>query len=184
MISRLLDRRSPPNCEDQVVHQLDLFSRLVADLGCPHWVFDLVLVEDEAMARLNYQFRGKQEVTDVLSFSYLLEGGPSACDLSRGQGGAFLDLWVDPLAVTGHDGESPQIGEVILAPCFITTRCRQRRWTVEDEFPLLVVHGGLHLLGWDHQNDGQTKAMRDLEQKYLATCGLPHPLRQEERLNG
>lgn len=184
MIPTLIDQRFQPNSEDLVVRQMDTYLKLMADLGGLEWSFNLVLVEDEAMADLNSQFRGKDGVTDVLSFSYLLETGQGPCSLKSGQRGAFQDLWIDPMAMADTDADGLQIGEVILAPAFVASRCEERLWSVEDEFPLLVVHGGLHLLGWDHRDEAETRAMQDIELKYLANCGLGHPLRNEERPNG
>lgn len=184
MILRLVDRRAKPDPLDLVVSQLNLFEDLVKELGCPHWVFDLVLIDDEAMVQLNEQYRGKEGVTDVLSFSYLMEVAPGPCHLNGGCSGAYHDLWVDPLSDPGSESEQQQIGEIIVAPSFVSNRCRQRQWSVKNEFPLLVVHGALHLLGWDHQTEDETRGMRDLEKEFLAVCGLPHPLQPEERLNG
>jgi len=184
MILKLIDRRLRPDSLDSVTSRLEVLASLVAEIGQPFWSFDLVLVEDDAMTDLNGQFRGKDGVTDVLSFSYLLEDGPGECDLGAGLCGARHDLWIDPLATTESSSEETQIGEVILAPSFVESRCRQRQWSVENEFPLLVVHGALHLLGWDHQDEEETRSMRDLEAKFLARCDFSHPLQNEERLNG
>ncbi len=184
MISRLVDRRLKFDDQDLVVQQLGLLGDLVAPLGHPQWAFDLVLVEDEAMTELNGQYRDKDGVTDVLSFSYLLQEGAGPCDLKAAEGGAFHDLWIDPFSQAGLEENLQQIGEIILAPSFVKHRCQQRGWPLVEELPLLVVHGSLHLLGWDHQNEKETRAMRELEQKYLTACGLTHPLLPEERVGG
>jgi len=184
MIIRLLDRRVPPDDKDSSVLQLDLFRKLVADLGQPDWLLDLVLVDDDFMTGLNAEYRGLDRVTDVLSFSYLLEEADGPCDLSCGLGGAFHDLWIDPLTASEKQGDIIQIGEVIIAPSFVRRRCSEREWSLENELPLLVVHGALHLLGWDHGDDEEIQAMQDLEEKILGICGLPHPLRNDGRFNG
>lgn len=181
MMLQLVDRRGRPDADDLVVLQVPLFKDLVAPLGLPSWAFDLVLIDDGAMAQLNEQYRGKDGVTDVLSFSYLLNDGSGPCQLSGGTGGAYHDLWLDPMALPGTREQEQQIGEIIVAPFFVEDRCRQRHWSLETEFPLLVVHGALHLLGWDHQTDEETLQMRNLEKSYLATGGLPHPLLHEGR---
>ncbi len=184
MILQLVDRRARPDGDDLVVRQLTIFKKLVAGLGRPHWAFDLVLIDDESMTQLNDQYRGKDGVTDVLSFSYLLNEGTGPCHLSGGVDGACHDLWLDPLASPGTGEEQQQIGEIIVAPFFVAERCSQRQWSLENEFPLLVVHGALHLLGWDHETEEEAQQMKDLEENYLKSCSLPHPLRPEERSNG
>ncbi len=180
MMPILVDRRQRPGADDLVSAQMKMYERLVVDLGQPGWSFDLVLIEDEAMTNLNSQFRSRDVVTDVLSFSYLMEEGPGTCDLSRGSLGAGADLWLDDLAVPGGREDPVQVGEVVLAPGFITTRCQSESWSLQDEFPMLVVHGALHLLGWDHLLSDEAAAMRNLEAKLLAECGLSHPLRIQE----
>jgi len=144
----------------------------VGPLGRPDWSFDLVLVDDAVMQDLNARFRGKDAVTDVLSFSALEDAGPGDPDLQAGQAGAYGDLWLDPLQPADPGG----VGEIILAPDFIVRRCRQKGWPLEKEIPMLVVHGCLHLLGWDHEETEQARAMRRLEAERLAACGLDHPL--------
>ena len=183
MILRLLDRRLGPDPKDFVTSGLKVLMELVTDIGLPNWVFDLVLVEDKTMANLNGQFRDKDDVTDVLSFSYLLENGLGKCDLEAGNFGAKTDLWVDPLAKSLIGNGKIEIGEVVLAPSFIKSRCLEKGWSVESQIPLLVVHGSLHLMGWDHQNKEEARAMKELEKTYLTGCGLPHPLQNEERLD-
>jgi len=151
---------------------------MVKTLGRPDWAVDVVLIDDETMAGLNREFRQKDGVTDVLSFSYLQVSGPGDPDLPGGQGHAFRNLWLDTL-VRDHENESDRtVGEVILAPGFVAARCRERGWALDHEIPLLVVHGILHLLGWEHTSDKESEAMRTVEVGVLASAGLPHPLRE------
>jgi len=181
----LIDRRVEKPEDDLVIRQLSLFQKLVLKTGRPGWVFNLVLVDDKTMTQLNDQFREKDAVTDVLSFSYLLEDGPAdACDLAGGDACAAHDLWLDPIAMETGQDETAVMGEIILAPSFVTVRCQQRNWPVESEFPLLVVHGALHLLGWDHCQEEEKRAMQNLEKSILAELDLSHPLLDEEKQKG
>jgi len=180
MMLRIVERRHQPDSVDMVLTLEKVFKKLVADIGLPDWSFDLVLVEDDAMATLNSQFRSKASVTDVLSFSYLLHEGDGPCDLPQGSLGAGTDLWLDELAEPGEQNMVNHIGEVILAPDFISSRCEEQSWVAKDEFPMLVVHGALHLLGWDHQEETEGIAMQCLEEKHLRDCGLTHPMRTLE----
>jgi probable rRNA maturation factor len=151
---------------------------LAADLGRPEWTVALVLVDDGTMAELNEGYREVPGVTDVLSFSYLLATGPNAPDLPAGQGYASCNLWLDTTQAAPENDGSPTVGEIVLAPAFVAERCRRREWSLEHEIPLLVVHGLLHLLGWEHVDTAQTEAMQSVEQNILAGGGLPHPLRE------
>jgi probable rRNA maturation factor len=178
MILTLIDRRRDPAPTAAAALQAPwpVLAELAAALGPEDWRIDLVLVDDEAMIGLNRDYRGTDEPTDVLSFSYLLEAAVAgqAPDLRVGDRGARCDLWVDPLEAGA--GAALPAGEVVLAPVFITGRCRERGWAPDHEMALLVVHGCLHILGWEHDDEADRRAMMDLETAVLRGCGLPHPL--------
>jgi probable rRNA maturation factor len=180
VILRLVERRTEPvslgPSWEPESFRTGLLSRLTAGLGRPDWGCDVVLVNDEVMAGLNQEFRNVSGVTDVLSFSYLQNTGEGEAVLQGGQGHAQADLWLDSLATDQDKGQTQVVGEVVLAPRFIVDRCAERGWPENREIPLLVVHGVLHILGWDHRNEGETKDMREIEAGILAGEGLPHPL--------
>jgi len=137
----------------------------------------VVLLDDAAMAELNRDFRGGDGVTDVLSFSYLEEAGADdEPDLAAGEGEAAVPLLVE--APTPAEAERTTVGEVVLAPAFVADRCREQGWDVTHEWPLLVVHGCLHVLGWVHDTAAAREAMQAVEARLLAGQGLPHPLRE------
>ena len=181
-----MDRFGGPARTGAPFRELISLEKLVASLGRPDWVADLVLVDDQAMVELNDSFRGAAEVTDVLSFSYLLPRGEGLADLGKGKGLARHDLWLDPMETgelpAGVEGESdgegpaPLAGELVLAPEFVTARCLQRGWPLEHELPLLLVHGCLHLLGWEHEQEEDRLAMQQQEALLLGAAGLPHAL--------
>jgi probable rRNA maturation factor len=95
------------------------------------------------MAHLNEQYRGIAGPTDVLSFG---------CD--------------DPCPA-GSD-EPIALGDVIIAPEVAAAQAAELGTTVESELNLLLVHGVLHLLGYDHQDDGDAAVMQAREQALLA----------------
>lgn len=180
MILRLVERRTRPDSwgSDWFAPGLDRSAKLVEQLGETDWVVDVVLVDDETMAGLNRDFRKVPQVTDVLSFSYLLDSGTGRPALVRGQGRAFTYLWLDASVSAREDGEAQAVGEIVLATGFIADRCRKMGWPLADEIPLLLVHGVLHLLGWEHEDEEQTEAMRAVEEEILTAAGLPHPLQK------
>lgn len=180
MILRLVERRTQPAplgaAWDAEGFRTGPVARLAAVLGRPDWGCDVVLVDDDIMTGLNEEFRNVPGVTDVLSFSYLQGAGSGEAALKRDQGHAYADLWLDSLATEQDDGQAQVVGEVVLAPGFIVARCGEKNWSEMQEIPLLVVHGILHILGWDHEGDRDTAAMRKVEAEILAEEGLPHPL--------
>lgn len=147
---------------------------LGADLGVPGWSVDVVLVDDGVMADLNRRWREGEGVTDVLSFTYLEKTGTGEPDLAAGADGAARDLW---LPTDARDGDAPTVGEVVVAPAFVADRCAERGWNPDLERALLVVHGLLHLLGWEHGTSAAAEAMRNEEATVLGRHGLAHPLR-------
>lgn len=103
----------------------------------------LALVDVDEMAELNGRYRGKEGPTDVLSFG---------CD--------------DPCPV---DSDEPiTLGDVVIAPEIAEEQARELGTTVEQEFNLLLVHGILHLLGYDHEDDEDAAVMQEREQALLA----------------
>ena len=178
MILALVDRRREPvpDATAALCAPWALLAELAALLGPPDWRVDLVLVDDGAMTELNRGYRDADGPTDVLSFSSLLDGSPDgrAAGIRAGERGARHDLWLDPQEAGA--GPDPLAGEVVLAPRFIADRCREQGWAPDQEMALLVVHGCLHILGWEHDEPADRRAMMELETTVLRGCGLPHPL--------
>lgn len=153
--------------------------RLAGPAGAAGWTLDLVLVDDAEMAALNRAWRGRDEATDVLSFSYLLPEGEGPPALAAGVAAAAHDLWRDPAdAVAGGE-----VGEVFIAPAFVVARCAAHGWPLADELALLTVHGLLHVLGWEH-GGAAAAAMRAREAALLAGAGFGHPLRDGAGADG
>jgi probable rRNA maturation factor len=126
---------------------LDAFERLGAFVlrmeEAPDEVeLSVALVSEEEMAGLNRQYRGTEGPTDVLSFG---------CD--------------DPCP-TGP-GEAVTLGDVVIAPDVALAQAAEFGTTAEAELNLLLVHGVLHLLGYDHDTDEGAAAMQAREQVLL-----------------
>lgn len=103
----------------------------------------IAIVDVEEMTQLNSDYRGKEGPTDVLSFE---------CD--------------DPCAVVAP-GESITLGDVVIAPAIAEAQAAEYGHTVEEELNLLLVHGILHLLGYDHEDDSDAQAMQARERVLL-----------------
>ena len=189
MIINLVDRQTGLSQAgagaDWVTENRDLLSALASQVGPSDWSVDLVLVDDGRMTELNEGFRLAGGVTDVLSFSYLVEaglngGGAVDVTLPQGSGHAACDLKLDKMDTSDPTTGAglPVVGEIILAPEFVSRRCAANGWPVELELPMLVVHGLLHIMGWDHLDDDERQAMQDIEVLVLAGENLIHPLRR------
>jgi len=129
-------------------------------------VVSVTLVDNEIIANMNQEYRGKQGPTDVLSFP---------CDDSAEATNAAVTVAAeigddDPTAIywaefDAVDDEKPLLlGDVVIAPQIAAEQSSD----IEDELRLLLVHGILHLLGYDHENDeGQAEEMEQHEQELL-----------------
>lgn len=102
----------------------------------------IALVSEEEMARLNEQYRGIAAPTDVLSFG---------CD--------------DPCLAS--EGEPIVLGDVIIAPEVAERQAAEAGVTVEAELNLLLVHGILHLFGYDHEGEEDAAVMQERERVVL-----------------
>lgn len=106
---------------------------------------NILLTTDSAMKKLNHDYRGKNKPTNVLSFPQNLP------------------------AQTGL------LGDVALALQTIKKECKEQQKTLENHAIHLVVHGILHLLGYDHMRLKDAKTMENLECDILEGLGYPDP---------
>ncbi|MFA5845127.1 MAG: rRNA maturation RNase YbeY [Coriobacteriia bacterium] len=132
---------------DPEVLDVEAFERLALFVMEREEVPDLAelsvaLVDSEEMAHLNERYRGVDGPTDVLSFG---------CD--------------DPCAASG--GEPITLGDVVIAPEVAAANAIEAGTTVEAELDLLLVHGILHLLGYEHESDEDAAVMQSREAALL-----------------
>ncbi|WP_291307571.1 MULTISPECIES: rRNA maturation RNase YbeY [unclassified Devosia] len=107
----------------------------------------IVLTDDAEQRVLNRDWRGIDKSTNVLSFPQ-----------------------IEPFAPV-----SGLLGDIILARETLEREAAEQGVSVEDHFTHLVVHGFLHLLGYDHMDDDEALAMEGLETQILASLGVADP---------
>ena len=113
--------------------------RLLRALGHARSELSIALVDDERIGQLNSEFRNKRGPTDVLSFS-LLEGA------HRERRGALL-------------------GDVVISLETAARQARRAHRAFDGELARLLIHGTLHLLGWDHERADEARAMQAEERR-------------------
>ena len=114
------------------------------------------LTSDEEVHQLNHQYRQKDKPTNVLSFPMIQP-----------------DL-LETVTQNSDDGEVI-LGDIVLALGICVRVADERGVSVADHAAHLIVHGTLHLLGYDHQGDAEAEAMEDMERAALAELGLHDP---------
>jgi len=113
--------------------------------GVPSAELGVLVTDDEAVRRLNREFAGEDETTDVLAFS-LREG----------------EEFVSPDAIQ-------RLGEVIISYPTVSRQAAEGGRLVDEEMAHLLVHGILHLLGYDHAEAEDERRMRAREEALLAS---------------
>ena len=116
----------------------------------------VVLAGDDFVAGLNQKWRGKPDPTNVLSFP------------------------IDENVALG-DGEPRFLGDIVLASGVVINQAADSGKPLATHLSHLIVHGVLHLLGYDHQDDAAAGRMQAIETAAMVLLGLPDPyLEQEE----
>ncbi len=131
---------------EQVLTAQDASSK--AELG-------LVITGQERVQQLNRSYLGKDEPTDVLSFSMLPE--PSATGESE-----VSSPFVQPPDGVLH------LGEVIVSYPQAVLQAEEHRHSVKREIAILVIHGVLHLLGYEHNKPELERQMKTREEEVLS----------------
>lgn len=115
------------------------------------------IVDECEIKYLNYEYRKTDKVTDVLSFPlYDLEPG-KPIDIDK------LDC---------IPGEEAPLGDIVICFSKAVEQSIEYAHSVQRELSYLLVHGTLHLLGYDHMDEEQTKIMRDKEEKVLDALSI------------
>lgn len=137
----------------------------------------IFFVDSADMAELNQEHMGVSGPTDVLAFP--IDAG-EVVEVVSGPTGASRG----PDRSPPDRGDLPLLlGDVVICPSIAFDQAPTHAGTLEDELALLVVHGTLHVLGWDHDTEASTQTMRLRERQLLEThhWGGPMPtsFRQE-----
>lgn len=112
----------------------------------------IMLTDDAGIRTLNSNWRGLDKPTNVLSFPALQPTGP-----------------------VGPDDAPRMLGDIAIA--YQTTRkeADDEQKPFDHHLSHLAIHGFLHLIGYDHEKDGEAEAMEVLERQILAQLGIPDP---------
>ncbi|MBV6847234.1 rRNA maturation RNase YbeY [Xanthomonas axonopodis pv. phyllanthi] len=109
------------------------------------------VVDEKEGCSLNHHYRGKDYATNVLSFpAELPEGLPQGIKM-------------------------PLLGDLVICAPVVAREAAEQGKLLAAHYAHLTVHGTLHLLGWDHEDDKEAEAMEQLEREILADLGIDDP---------
>lgn len=146
---KLIDAPKKRSLESMITPVLNKapFTKSISLNGIKDTLCSLIFVDDDYMAALNSQFRKKDKSTNVLSFPLYLQNAPGILNLG--------EVYVS-LPTTAHEAKI-------------------QGKTFDNHFTHLVVHGLLHLLGYDHQQEDEARVMETLEIAILSKIDIPNP---------
>ncbi|KGK56069.1 putative rRNA maturation factor [Xanthomonas arboricola] len=109
------------------------------------------VVDEKEGCSLNHHYRGKDYATNVLSFpAELPEGLPKGIKM-------------------------PLLGDLVICAPVVAREAAEQGKSLAAHYAHLTVHGTLHLLGWDHEDEKEADAMEQLEREILADLGIDDP---------
>jgi len=111
------------------------------------------LVDSREGRALNRHYRGKDYATNVLSFP---------ADIAEG-----VKM---PKGFT-----MPLLGDLVLCAPVVAREAREQKKPLAAHYAHMTVHGALHLLGWNHEDDREAEAMETLEREILSGLGIADP---------
>jgi probable rRNA maturation factor len=140
-----------PDAEAVIQHAIAAAAKTV-DQDVADAELAVMLTDDAGIRTLNGNWRGIDKPTNVLSFPALRPSGP-----------------LDP------DGAPRMLGDIAIA--YETTRkeADEEQKPFDHHLSHLVVHGFLHLIGYNHDKDDEAEAMEALEAEIMAQLGIPNP---------
>ena len=150
----LADEQDEPLSTESLV---ELAALVLESEGCSEGTeMTVMFVTNEDIAGYNERFMSREGPTDVLAFP-------------------LEHLHPGEVPTRPVNGPPINLGDVIVAPAYVTAQAEENGVLPEDEMALMVVHGTLHLLGYDHPDDALAEVMEAREREILAKVGRTRP---------
>lgn len=148
------------NDAESAIHRAIEAAAAMVDADTADAELAVMLTDDAGIRTLNKTWRGIDKATNVLSFPALQPEGAQ------------------------DDGDMPRmLGDIAIA--YETTRSEAdaEHKPFDHHLSHLAVHGFLHLIGYDHENDDDAEVMEGLEREILAQLGIPDPYAHDDQVN-
>lgn len=150
----LADEQTEPVSTDRVVQVAERLLR--AERMPDNSEVAVVLVGEEEMALYNQRFMERSGPTDVLAFP-------------------VDQLVPGEIPKTVANGQPLSLGDIFICPAVVKGQAEELGISLEDEMALIVTHGILHLLGYDHADPADAATMSAKERDFLAGQGVELP---------
>ncbi len=148
-------QRAVPKNEMPAVTQLKQWAKKVLKRTTPDVEMTIRVVDLTEMTELNTQYRHKSGPTNVLSFPF--------------------DI---PVGLTD---EPSLLGDIVICAAVVNQEAQEQEKSATAHWAHMVVHGTLHLLGYDHEIPADADTMESLEITILKELGFPNPYQQGEK---
>ena len=126
---------------------------------CPYEAeVNIDLVDDEEILAINKEFRGINNSTDVLSFPMLEFPKPADYDILKGSGSPLFN----------HDNGELILGDIAISIPTMLRQAKEYEHGAKREYAFLIAHSVLHLLGYDHMDEKETKVMEEKQEAILS----------------
>ncbi|MBD2869487.1 rRNA maturation RNase YbeY [Paenibacillus arenilitoris] len=146
---------------DSWIAKLEQLLRLAAEAeGITDGEVSLTFTDDEEIHQLNRDYRGIDRPTDVLSFAMQEDGTEE------------LDIIFEVDSEDEKDPISGMLGDIIISVETAAAQSEEYGHSLEREIGFLFVHGFLHLIGYDHQDDASEAVMTAKQEAVLQEAGL------------
>jgi probable rRNA maturation factor len=141
----------------------------------------LTFVDNEAIRELNRDYRGLDQPTDVLSFAMMeitedeleLVGGTEMLDeQDESTDSEESDESGEPVEVEPGQEYADLLGDIVISVPKAMAQSEEYGHSLERELGFLFVHGFLHLIGYDHQDEAAEREMFELQERILLKAGL------------
>ena len=142
----------------------DVVSEVLKKEGCPFEVeVDILITDSEEVREYNKEYRDIDKTTDVLSFPNIDWEAPADFENIDEE---EIEMSINP------ETELTILGEICLNKDRIISQAEEYGHSVKREYAFLIAHSMLHLLGYDHMEEGEAKVMEEKQDMYLCEIGI------------
>ena len=146
--------------------QLEQWTKLALQTACGEAEITIRMVNNEESHALNLQYRGQNKATNVLAFPF--------------EQPEFEDPEL-AAAMATELGSVSYIGDLVVNAPLLVQEAAEQHKSVIDHWAHLIIHGTLHLQGFDHIEDQEAQVMEALEARLLASLNIANPYVAKER---